>query len=52
MNPNTGEIKPLEKFAPDEPRQEIPAKELPRVMKMNRKARRAWAAKNRKASKK
>ena len=51
MNPNTGEIKLLEKFLTGEPRQEIPEKELPKVMKMNRQARRAWAAKNRKANK-
>lgn len=45
MNPDTGQIKDLKDFYPDEPRVPISESELPKVKKMNRKARRAWAKK-------
>jgi len=45
MNPDTGDIKPLSDFYYNEPKVPISDAELPRVRKMNRKARRAWAKK-------
>lgn len=50
MNPDTGEIKKYMDMSEEEKKKAVPIpdNQLKRVRKMNRKARRAWAAKQRK----
>ena len=53
MNPDTGEIRKLIEMSEEEKKTYVPIPEdqLKRVTRMNRKARRAWAAQQKKRKK-